>query len=163
MGSGFFGGTAAVKDEEDLKIRSSWLLLLRRYWFRLRTGQSQLKYSADRYQRRAGAEVYCCLGRDTWCNQSRNCKILKHWAFEGAESVLSMYMEELSSHAIAVESRVQKDAKVVTSRAPGTAIEYAVALVEVTWKERLMKFLAHWYISNLIPLFYHRSGSNVLA
>ncbi|CAN4102946.1 unnamed protein product [Withania somnifera] len=40
------------------------------------------------------------------------------------------YMEELSSHAIAVESRVQKDAKVVTSRGPGTSIEFAVALVE---------------------------------
>ncbi|KAG5597580.1 hypothetical protein H5410_038812 [Solanum commersonii] len=40
------------------------------------------------------------------------------------------YMEELSSHAIAVESRVQKDAKVVTSRGPATSIEYAVALVE---------------------------------
>lgn len=39
-------------------------------------------------------------------------------------------MEELSSHALAVESRVQKDAKVVTSRGPGTSIEYAVALVE---------------------------------
>lgn len=39
-------------------------------------------------------------------------------------------MEELSSHAIAVESRVQKDAKVVTSRGPATSIEYAVALVE---------------------------------
>ncbi|KAL3364438.1 hypothetical protein AABB24_013282 [Solanum stoloniferum] len=40
------------------------------------------------------------------------------------------YMEELSSHAIAVESRVQKDAKVVTSRGPATSIEYAIALVE---------------------------------
>ncbi|XP_060188128.1 protein DJ-1 homolog B-like [Lycium barbarum] len=40
------------------------------------------------------------------------------------------FMEELSSYASAVESRVQKDAKVVTSRGPGTAIEYAVALVE---------------------------------
>lgn len=39
-------------------------------------------------------------------------------------------MEELSSHAIAIESRVQKDAKVVTSRGPGTSIEFAVALVE---------------------------------
>lgn len=39
-------------------------------------------------------------------------------------------MEELSSYTIAVESRVQKDGKVVTSRGPGTAIEYAVALVE---------------------------------
>lgn len=39
-------------------------------------------------------------------------------------------MEELSSYTIAVESRVQKDGTVVTSRGPGTAIEYAVALVE---------------------------------
>ncbi|KAL3821244.1 hypothetical protein ACJIZ3_007149 [Penstemon smallii] len=40
------------------------------------------------------------------------------------------FMEELSSSATAVESRVQKDGKIVTSRGPGTAMEYAVALVE---------------------------------
>jgi 4-methyl-5(b-hydroxyethyl)-thiazole monophosphate biosynthesis len=39
-------------------------------------------------------------------------------------------MEQLAPNAIAVESRVQVDGKVVTSRGPGTTMEYAVALVE---------------------------------
>ncbi|KAL7143415.1 hypothetical protein ABFS83_08G189300 [Erythranthe nasuta] len=41
------------------------------------------------------------------------------------------FMEQLSSSASAVESRVQQDGKVVTSRGPGTTMEYAVALVEL--------------------------------
>lgn len=40
------------------------------------------------------------------------------------------FMEQLSSSAIAVESRVLQDGNVVTSRGPGTAMEYAVVLVE---------------------------------
>ncbi|KAF4363761.1 hypothetical protein F8388_000426 [Cannabis sativa] len=40
------------------------------------------------------------------------------------------FMEQLASTANAVESRVQMDGKVVTSRGPGTTMEYAVALVE---------------------------------
>lgn len=41
-------------------------------------------------------------------------------------------MEQLSSFAsAAVESRVQVDGKVVTSRGPGTTMEYAVTLVEM--------------------------------
>ncbi|CAN1246389.1 Protein DJ-1 homolog B [Linum grandiflorum] len=40
------------------------------------------------------------------------------------------FMEELKSSATAVESRVQKDGIVVTSRGPGTTMEFAVALVE---------------------------------
>ncbi|KAG8364872.1 hypothetical protein BUALT_Bualt18G0043600 [Buddleja alternifolia] len=43
------------------------------------------------------------------------------------------FMEQLSSSASAVESRVQQDGKVVTSRGPGTAMEYAVALVELLY------------------------------
>ena len=39
-------------------------------------------------------------------------------------------MEQLAPNAIAVESRVQVDGRVVTSREPGTTMEYAVALVE---------------------------------
>lgn len=39
-------------------------------------------------------------------------------------------MEQLSSFATAVESRVQVDGKMVTSRGPGTTMEYAVTLVE---------------------------------
>ncbi|KAL5565205.1 hypothetical protein UlMin_028369 [Ulmus minor] len=40
------------------------------------------------------------------------------------------FMEQLASAANAVESRVQLDGKVITSRGPGTTIEYALALVE---------------------------------
>ncbi|GAB4849401.1 Protein DJ-1 B [Ancistrocladus abbreviatus] len=40
------------------------------------------------------------------------------------------FMDQLASSATAVESRVQKDGKVVTSRGPGTAMEYSVTLVE---------------------------------
>ncbi|XP_057795953.1 protein DJ-1 homolog B-like [Salvia miltiorrhiza] len=43
------------------------------------------------------------------------------------------FMEQLSSSASAVESRVQKDGKVVTSRGPGTTMEYAVSLVEMLY------------------------------
>lgn len=40
-------------------------------------------------------------------------------------------MEQLAaSGATAVESRVQLDGKAVTSRGPGTTMEFAVALVE---------------------------------
>lgn len=40
------------------------------------------------------------------------------------------FMEQLSSFTTTVESRVQQDGKVVTSRGPGTAMEFSVALVE---------------------------------
>ncbi|XP_059661432.1 protein DJ-1 homolog B [Cornus florida] len=40
------------------------------------------------------------------------------------------FMEQLSSSAATVESRVHQDGKVVTSRGPGTAMEYSIALVE---------------------------------
>lgn len=40
------------------------------------------------------------------------------------------FMEQLSSTAATSESRVEEDGKVVTSRGPGTALEYAVALVD---------------------------------
>lgn len=39
-------------------------------------------------------------------------------------------MEKLASHTTTVESRVQLDGRVVTSRGPGTTMEFAVALVE---------------------------------
>jgi 4-methyl-5(b-hydroxyethyl)-thiazole monophosphate biosynthesis len=41
------------------------------------------------------------------------------------------FMEQLSSFTTTVESRVQQDGKVVTSRGPGTAIEYSIVLVEL--------------------------------
>lgn len=40
------------------------------------------------------------------------------------------FMEKLASYTTSVESRVQLDGRVVTSRAPGTTMEFAVALVE---------------------------------
>ncbi|XP_052178819.1 protein DJ-1 homolog A [Diospyros lotus] len=40
------------------------------------------------------------------------------------------FMEQLSSSATTVESRVQQDGNVVTSRGPGTAMEYSVTLIE---------------------------------
>lgn len=43
------------------------------------------------------------------------------------------FMEQLSSTASTVESRVQKDGKVVTSRGPGTTMEYAVSLIEMLY------------------------------
>nr|XP_051114635.1 protein DJ-1 homolog B [Andrographis paniculata] len=43
------------------------------------------------------------------------------------------FMNELSSAASAVEYRVQQDGKVLTSRGPGTALEYAVALIELLY------------------------------
>ncbi|KAL2496469.1 Protein DJ-1-like protein B [Forsythia ovata] len=43
------------------------------------------------------------------------------------------FMEQLSSSATAVESRVQQDGNVVTSRGPGTAMEYSVGLVELLY------------------------------
>jgi 4-methyl-5(b-hydroxyethyl)-thiazole monophosphate biosynthesis len=39
-------------------------------------------------------------------------------------------MEQLAPCATAVESRVQVDGRVVTSRGPGTTMEFSVALVE---------------------------------
>ncbi|KAL5721768.1 protein deglycase [Ranunculus cassubicifolius] len=40
------------------------------------------------------------------------------------------FMDKFSSETTAVESRVQHDGQTVTSRGPGTAIEYSLALVE---------------------------------
>lgn len=40
------------------------------------------------------------------------------------------FMEKLSSDAIAMESRVVHDGQAITSRGPGTAIEFSLALVE---------------------------------
>eukprot|EP00262_Sarcandra_glabra_P016698 TRINITY_DN5527_c0_g1_i1.p1 TRINITY_DN5527_c0_g1~~TRINITY_DN5527_c0_g1_i1.p1 ORF type:complete len:408 (-),score=75.58 TRINITY_DN5527_c0_g1_i1:518-1705(-) len=43
------------------------------------------------------------------------------------------FMEKLKSTAMAVESRVQQDGQVVTSRGPGTAMEFSVTLVELLY------------------------------
>lgn len=44
-------------------------------------------------------------------------------------------MEQLAPCATAVESRVQVDGRVVTSRGPGTTMEFAVALVEQLYRK----------------------------
>ncbi|KAB1216499.1 hypothetical protein CJ030_MR4G023088 [Morella rubra] len=45
------------------------------------------------------------------------------------------FMEQLAPCATAVESRVQVDGRVVTSRGPGTTMEFAVALVEQLYRK----------------------------
>lgn len=39
-------------------------------------------------------------------------------------------MEQLSAYATTVESRVVQDGNVITSRGPGTTMEFGIALVE---------------------------------
>lgn len=41
-----------------------------------------------------------------------------------------VFMEKLAACATAVESRVEIDGKIVTSRGPGTTMEFSVTLVE---------------------------------
>jgi len=49
----------------------------------------------------------------------------------GQATCFPSLMEKLASYgATTVESRVQVDGKLVTSRAPGTTMEFAVALIE---------------------------------
>lgn len=50
--------------------------------------------------------------------------------FVGQATCHPSFTEKLASYTTSVESRVQLDGKVVTSRAPGTTMEFAVALVE---------------------------------
>lgn len=67
-------------------------------------------------------------------------------------------MEQLSSYATTVESRVQQDGNAITSRGPGTTMEYSVALVEQLFgKEKadevsgpLVRFLGFHVISIII-------------
>lgn len=66
-------------------------------------------------------------------------------------------MEQLaSSAATTVESRVHKDGNLITSRGPGTTMEFAVALVEhLCGKEKadeiigpLVRYIFHFYIAS---------------
>jgi 4-methyl-5(b-hydroxyethyl)-thiazole monophosphate biosynthesis len=50
--------------------------------------------------------------------------------FIGQATCHPSFMEKLASYTTSVESRVQLDGRVVTSRAPGTTMEFAVAIVE---------------------------------
>ncbi|KAF7141920.1 hypothetical protein RHSIM_Rhsim06G0206300 [Rhododendron simsii] len=61
------------------------------------------------------------------------CVVLGSWGLlKGKKATCyPSFMEQLSSSAITVESRVQQDGNVVTSRGPGTTMELAVALVEL--------------------------------
>ncbi|XP_057461284.1 protein DJ-1 homolog B-like isoform X2 [Actinidia eriantha] len=55
--------------------------------------------------------------------------------------------KQLSSSAITFESRVQQDGKVVTSRGPGTAIEFSVVLVEqLSGKDKADEVSGPWVI-----------------
>ena len=74
----------------------------------------------------------------------------------GQATCYPSFMEQLSSTANAVESRVQVDGKVVTSRGPGTTMEYAVALVEQLYgKEKAQEVSGPLvWSSSLFVLFY---------
>lgn len=73
-------------------------------------------------------------------------------------------MEQLSSSAITVESRVQQDGNVVTSRGPGTTMELAVALVELLFgKDKADEVsgplvILFILISLLLVLFHRNQG-----
>lgn len=62
------------------------------------------------------------------------------------------FMEQLSSTAATSESRVEEDGKVVTSRGPGTALEYAVALVDHLFGKEKAKEVSAPLVCTLVPL-----------
>lgn len=64
-------------------------------------------------------------------------------------------MEQLAPNANAVESRVQQDGNVVTSRGPGTTMEYALALVEQLYgKEKADEVLGPLVFLFMPPISY---------
>lgn len=63
------------------------------------------------------------------------------------------FMDKLPSDATAVESRVQVEGQVVTSRGPGTAMEYSLALVEKLYGKDKADEVAGPMV-NTIYLFY---------
>ena len=63
-------------------------------------------------------------------------------------------MEQLTSCATAVESRVQQDGKVVTSRGPGTTMEFAVALVEQLYGKEKADEVSGPLVSTLLLQYY---------
>ncbi|KAL5721757.1 protein deglycase [Ranunculus cassubicifolius] len=72
--------------------------------------------------RRAGSDV-------TVASVEKDVQIDAAWGLKLATCYPS-FMDKFSSETTAVESRVQHDGQTVTSRGPGTAIEYSLALVE---------------------------------
>lgn len=65
----------------------------------------------------------------------------------------------MPSDAILVESRVQIDGQVVTSRGPGTALEYSVALAEKLYGKEKADEVAGPMVSNF--LFFSFSFSRL--
>lgn len=61
-------------------------------------------------------------------------------------------MEQLAPTATAVESRVQVDGRVVTSRGPGTTMEFAVALVEQLYGKEKAKEVSVPLVSTFSPV-----------
>jgi protein deglycase len=64
------------------------------------------------------------------------------------------FMEKFTAEVIPVNSRVVADRNVVTSQGPGTAIEFALALVELLYGKEKMEEVAGPLVScNLQHLF----------
>lgn len=64
-------------------------------------------------------------------------------------------MEQLSSTATTVESRVQQDGNAITSRGPGTTMEFSVALVEQLFgKEKADSVKGPLVCSSFVVGFY---------
>lgn len=63
-------------------------------------------------------------------------------------------MEKMPSDTILVESRVQIDEQVVTSRGPGTALEYSVALSEKLYGKEKADDVAGPMVSDFLFFFF---------
>ena len=60
------------------------------------------------------------------------------------------FMEKLPTDVVKSESRVQVDGKVVTSRGPGTAMEFGVALIELLYGKEKAEEVA----GQMVIIFY---------
>ena len=63
-------------------------------------------------------------------------------------------MEQLTSFATAFESSVQQDGNVVTSRGPGTTMEFSVALVEQLYGKEKADEVSGPLVSTLLLQYY---------
>lgn len=59
------------------------------------------------------------------------------------------FMDQLSTSATVTESRVEQDGKVVTSRGPGTAMEFSLVLVEQLYGKEKVNEIAGPLVSNI--------------
>ncbi|RWV98902.1 hypothetical protein GW17_00038220, partial [Ensete ventricosum] len=80
--------------------------------------------------RRAGADVTVASTEKELCVDACWGVKLVADALVADVTCYPSFMDKLPSDATAVESRVQVEGQVVTSRGPGTAMEYSLALVE---------------------------------